>query len=158
MSRMGTLLCVTLKLHFCIVSPLHTQIQQHILKRCKSIFAVMTIHPCRMQFKWSMMDVNRWTTIAILDAGNNIISIFGDLSSLPDPEYRLWVMGYSHEIPVNQLGRSENVWVSREYGLYLVWVRRESTVTSADSFTSYVQLHARIKIAFSSGTTCEGHR
>ena len=65
---------------------------------------------------------------------------------------------YSHEIPVNQLGRSENVWVSREYGLYLVWVRRESTVTSADSFTSYVQLHARIKIAFSSGTTCEGHR
>ena len=47
--------------------------------------------------------------------------------------YGLWVMGYSHEIPANQLGRSKNVWVSREYGLYLVWVRRESTVKRSHS-------------------------
>ena len=36
--------------------------------------------------------------------------------------YRLWVMA------ANQLGKSEKVCLMREYGLYLVWVRRISTV------------------------------
>ena len=42
--------------------------------------------------------------------------------------YGLWPMGYRYKIPANQLGRSKNVWPMREYGLYLVCVRRESTV------------------------------
>ena len=42
--------------------------------------------------------------------------------------YGVCLMAYSHEIPANQPGKSENVWVFRKYGLYLVWVIWESTV------------------------------
>jgi hypothetical protein len=42
--------------------------------------------------------------------------------------YGLWPMGYGYKIPANQLGKSKNVCLFREYGLYLVYVRRESTV------------------------------
>jgi hypothetical protein len=37
-------------------------------------------------------------------------------------------MGYGYKITANELGRSENLWPIREYGLYRVFVRRESTV------------------------------
>ena len=40
----------------------------------------------------------------------------------------VWGMGYGYKIPANQLGKWKNLWVSREYGLYLVCVRRELTV------------------------------
>ena len=39
-------------------------------------------------------------------------------------------MGYGYKIPANQLGKWKNLWVSREYGLYLVCVRRELTVVT----------------------------
>ena len=39
-------------------------------------------------------------------------------------------MGYGYKIPANQLRKWKNLWVLREYGLYLVCVRRESTVAS----------------------------
>jgi hypothetical protein len=42
--------------------------------------------------------------------------------------YGLWVMGYGYNFPANQLGKSKKVCLTREYGLYLVSVRRESTV------------------------------
>ena len=35
-------------------------------------------------------------------------------------------MGYGYKIPANQLGKCKNLWVLREYGLYLVCVRRET--------------------------------
>jgi hypothetical protein len=37
-------------------------------------------------------------------------------------------MGYGYEITANQVGKSKNLWPIREYGVYLVYVRRESTV------------------------------
>ena len=43
----------------------------------------------------------------------------------------LWVMGYGCNFPANQLGKSKKVCLMREYGLYLVWVRRVSTVATA---------------------------
>lgn len=45
----------------------------------------------------------------------------------------LWVTGYGYEIPANQLGKSKNVWVRREYGLCGVWVTGESTVAESTS-------------------------
>ena len=49
-------------------------------------------------------------------------------------------MGYSYEITANQLGKSKYVCPIREYGLYLVWVRRESTVYSCKLVTIYIIL------------------
>jgi hypothetical protein len=37
-------------------------------------------------------------------------------------------MGYAYKIPAYQLGKWENVWVIREYGLSRVWIMRELTV------------------------------
>jgi hypothetical protein len=56
-------------------------------------------------------------------------------------------MGYGHKIPANQLGRQENVWVTREYGLSGVWIIRESTVyfmTSPSRERPYEALLARL--------------
>ena len=44
-------------------------------------------------------------------------------------------MGYGCKFPANQLGSSKNVWPMREYGLYLVCVRRELTVVYFSDYT-----------------------
>ena len=49
--------------------------------------------------------------------------------------YGLW-----YKIPANQLGKSKNVWPIKEYGLYLVCVRRESTVVHMREFYGVVLL------------------
>ena len=46
-------------------------------------------------------------------------------------------MGYAPQIPANQLGKSKTIWLMREYGLYPVCVRRESTVADG----GFVRLH-----------------
>jgi hypothetical protein len=45
--------------------------------------------------------------------------------------YGLWGMGELWVfifVPANQIGKSENVWVIKKYGLSEVWVMRASTV------------------------------
>ena len=42
----------------------------------------------------------------------------------------LWVMGYGSKNTANELGKPQNVWVIRGYGLYLAWVIRGSTVVA----------------------------
>ena len=37
-------------------------------------------------------------------------------------------MGYVDKIPAYQLGKWKIIWIIKEYGLYGVWVRGESTV------------------------------
>ena len=37
-------------------------------------------------------------------------------------------MGYGCKLPADELGKSKNLWVIREYGLYEVWLTRELTV------------------------------
>ena len=49
--------------------------------------------------------------------------------------YGLWGMGYGYKITANQLGKSKYVCPIREYGLYLVCVRRESTVVLPSHLT-----------------------
>ncbi|KAF8549117.1 hypothetical protein OG21DRAFT_1421878 [Imleria badia] len=48
--------------------------------------------------------------------------------------YGLWGMGCGCKFPANQLGKSKKLWVIREYGLYGVWVTRESTVPSRHNY------------------------
>ena len=48
----------------------------------------------------------------------------------PPNSYGVWDMGFGVKIPANQLGKCENVCGMREYGLYGVWVTRESTVVA----------------------------
>ena len=40
-----------------------------------------------------------------------------------------WGMGHWFKSPAYQLGGSKNVWVTREYGLSGVWVKRVMTVS-----------------------------
>ncbi|KAF9228257.1 hypothetical protein BS17DRAFT_773357 [Gyrodon lividus] len=46
-------------------------------------------------------------------------------------------MGYQYEIPADRLGKLKILWVMREYGLYGVWVIRESTVVHWVSMQSH---------------------
>ena len=48
----------------------------------------------------------------------------------PPNSYGVWDMGFGVKIPANQLGKCENVCGMREYGLYGVWITRESTVVA----------------------------
>jgi len=43
------------------------------------------------------------------------------------------IMGYGPNFPANQVGNSKKLWVIREYGLWELWVRRESTVVDISS-------------------------
>ena len=60
--------------------------------------------------------------------------------------FGVWGMGYGCKFPANQLaiGSSKNVWPMREYGLYLVCVRRESTV--CDVFFVWVAMVSWINL------------
>jgi hypothetical protein len=50
--------------------------------------------------------------------------------------YGLWVF------PANQLGKSKNLWPIREYGLYWVYVRRESTVVQLE------RIHQQFRVPY----------
>ena len=58
----------------------------------------------------------------------------------PPNSYGVWDMGFGVEIPANQLGKCENVCGMREYGLYGVWVTRESTVSVMSRLTTQLIL------------------
>ena len=55
-------------------------------------------------------------------------------------------MGYGCKFPANELGKSKNLWVVREYGLYGVWVTRELTVDSND-YMALCRAHDRLMTA-----------